>query len=71
MTWNRESRRAACAAYDTPGPPGRREGEDVNACICGHSVEEHPKGGACEGTVTYRGKEEPCRCAIYEEDHPC
>ena len=39
----------------------------MNACACGHSVEEHPHYEACVGTVEYDGTDEPCRCVCYEE----
>ena len=36
----------------------------MNACACGHAVEEHPNYEACEGEVG----SERCRCVHYEED---
>ena len=42
----------------------------MNACICGHAVEDHPHYGNCVGVLIEdgSGSEEPCRCVHYEED---
>ena len=49
----------------------------MNACVCGHAVEEHPHFEACEGEVHVsaslnpdgdEGVIEPCLCAVYEPE---
>ena len=40
----------------------------MNACVCGHAVEDHPFYGACLGDVEINGKARRCRCVHYEED---
>ena len=55
--------RKPTAGGSTP-PPSATPG----SCACGHAPEEHPWGGACEGTLEYDGKDETCRCAAYEKD---
>lgn len=37
-------------------------------CICGHAEEDHVDGGECQGAVRFHGKDEPCKCVVYERD---